>query len=120
MWAHSKKLASCHPAGIKNFEVAPRFLEKLCTPIADWDNQLRTECVNTIHVKLNLRATPSSLENVRISVKKTNALVLYPELFTLSINSKETPLNAISFYFKFRQDRQEVPNFRGLVKDTEL
>jgi hypothetical protein len=22
---------SCHPSGSKNFEVAPRFLEKLCT-----------------------------------------------------------------------------------------
>jgi hypothetical protein len=60
------------------------------------------------------------MENGRNPVKKTNALVLYSELFTMSINSKETPLNAISFYFKFPQDKQEIPTFRGLVKDTEL
>ena len=81
---------------------------------------MRTECVNTIHVKQHLRAVPSSLENGRISVKKTNALVPYSELFTPGINSNETPLNAISFYFKSRQDKQEVPTFRRLVKDTEL
>ena len=100
--------------------MAPGFLEKLCIPVVHWANQLRTECVNTIHVKLYLHAAPSSLENGRISVKKTNALVLHSELFTLSINSKETPLKAISFYFTFRQDKQEVPTFRLLAKDTEL
>jgi hypothetical protein len=26
------ELASCHPSGTWNFEVAPRFLESLCTP----------------------------------------------------------------------------------------
>ena len=92
----------------------------LCIPVLEWDNQLRTERVNTIHVELNLLAIPSSLENGRISVKKTNALVLYSELFTMSINSKETPLKAISFYFKFRQDKKEVPTFIGLMKDREL
>ena len=120
MWAHSTELASCHPAGTKNFEVAPRFLEKLCIPVLNCDNQLRTECVNTIPVKLNLHAVPSSLENGRISVEKTNALVLYSELFTMSINSKETPINATSFYLKFRQDKQEALTFTELVRDTEL
>jgi len=68
MWAHSTELASCHPAGTKNFEMAPRFLEKLCIPFLDWDNQLRTDCVNTIHVKLNLHSVPSFMKTVRISV----------------------------------------------------
>ena len=27
------ELASCHPSGAENFEVAPRFLENLCTPV---------------------------------------------------------------------------------------
>ena len=33
------ELASCHPSGAQNFEVAPRFLENLLTPAygtADW------------------------------------------------------------------------------------
>jgi hypothetical protein len=77
MWAHNTELTPCHTSGTKNFEVAPTYLEKLCIQI-DWDNQLRTECVNTIRVKLHLYAVPSSLENVRITVKKTNALVLFP------------------------------------------
>jgi hypothetical protein len=30
------ELVSCHPSGDYNFEVAPRFLENLCTPVANY------------------------------------------------------------------------------------
>jgi hypothetical protein len=32
LWVLSIALASCHPSGIHNFNIAPRFLEYLCTP----------------------------------------------------------------------------------------
>jgi len=31
LWVLSIAVASCHPSGIQNFNVAPRFLENLCT-----------------------------------------------------------------------------------------
>ena len=58
----------------KNFKVDPRFLERMCIPVVDWDSQLRTECVNTIHDELKLPAVPSALQNVCISVTKTNCV----------------------------------------------
>jgi len=33
LWALSVKPAPCHPSGAYNLEVAPRFLENLCTPL---------------------------------------------------------------------------------------
>jgi hypothetical protein len=47
-------------AGPKNFVVAPRFLETVCIPVADWDNKLRTEGVNAIHDELSLPEVPSA------------------------------------------------------------
>lgn len=32
LWVLSIALASCHPSGIQNFNVAPRFLESMCIP----------------------------------------------------------------------------------------
>ena len=31
LWVRSVELASCRPSGVSNFELAPRFLENLCT-----------------------------------------------------------------------------------------
>jgi hypothetical protein len=77
----------------KNFEVLPRFLETVYIPVLDWDNQLHTEYVNTIHDELNHPAVPSALHNICMSVTNTKVPLLNAELFAVSGNSKLTPIN---------------------------
>ena len=56
----------------------------------------------------------SYIEEARcLKVKQTNALVLYSELFTMGINSKQTSLNANYFYFKFRHDNRKSRPLEG-------
>jgi len=75
-------------AGLKNFDLSPRFLETVCIPFVDRDRRLRTERVNTIHDEPNLPAVPPALHNICISVTNTKVPVLNAELFAVSGNSK--------------------------------
>ena len=52
LWILNTELVSCHSSGAKNFEVVPRFLEYMCTPILESRHTTAAEVTNTtIEVK---------------------------------------------------------------------